>query len=216
MQVIRAILLHHTPFPFLLCPNFAKGHETDWCNVSNCPVFTVTADRNVAVSSQGKRLADSLGNSSTMAPRASTPRTPVTARTLTNVVGGERHRRVSRKSMPTRRHSSGSKTNLQPPPLTPMRSSRQRLSAARLSSSQHPSPARPRRFRPGTRAIMEIRQFQRTTSLLIRRLPFTRLVKEVSQRYHHAMRYVSHPIFVKIPFHDYLSPALNPLKISYH
>lgn len=38
---------------------------------------------------------------------------------------------------------------------------------------------------------MEIRQLQRTTSLLIRRLPFTRLVKEVSQRYHHAMRYVN-------------------------
>ena len=36
-----------------------------------------------------------------------------------------------------------------------------------------------RRFRPGTVALREIRKFQRSTELLIRKLPFQRLVKEV-------------------------------------
>jgi histone H3/H4 len=36
-----------------------------------------------------------------------------------------------------------------------------------------------RRYRPGENAIREIRFYQRNTDLLIRRLPFARLVKEV-------------------------------------
>ena len=40
-------------------------------------------------------------------------------------------------------------------------------------------PANKRRYRPGERALREIRFYQRNTDLLIRRLPFARLVKEV-------------------------------------
>eukprot|EP00058_Branchiostoma_floridae_P009312 XP_002594800.1 hypothetical protein BRAFLDRAFT_239043 [Branchiostoma floridae] len=40
---------------------------------------------------------------------------------------------------------------------------------------------RKHRFRPGTRALMEIRKYQKSTSLLIRKLPFARLVREVCQ-----------------------------------
>lgn len=36
-----------------------------------------------------------------------------------------------------------------------------------------------RRYRPGTKALKEIRKFQRTTDLLIRRLPFARLVRQI-------------------------------------
>jgi histone H3 len=39
------------------------------------------------------------------------------------------------------------------------------------------------------RAIQEIRKFQRTTHFLIRRLPFARLVKEITTGYHHALRW---------------------------
>ncbi|KAI8469869.1 MAG: histone-fold-containing protein [Monoraphidium minutum] len=39
---------------------------------------------------------------------------------------------------------------------------------------------RKRRYRPGTRALQEIRKYQKTTDLLIRKLPFTRLVREIS------------------------------------
>ncbi|CAH1233145.1 HIST2H3A [Branchiostoma lanceolatum] len=41
--------------------------------------------------------------------------------------------------------------------------------------------ARRRRFRPGTRALMEIRKFQKSTKLLLRKLPFARVVREVCQ-----------------------------------
>lgn len=126
---------------------------------------------------------------STMARAApSTPRTPVTPRTTSNTVGGERNRRVSRKNVPSRRPSAAARANQRPPPLTPMR---QKTKQRMLTPGGTP---RPRRFRPGTRAIMEIRKFQRSTGLLIRRLPFARLVKEISQSYHHSMRYV---IFLK-------------------
>ena len=40
---------------------------------------------------------------------------------------------------------------------------------------------KPRRNRPGTVALRQIRRYQRSTELLIRKLPFQRLVKEVVQ-----------------------------------
>ena len=40
---------------------------------------------------------------------------------------------------------------------------------------------KPHRFRPGTVALREIRKFQKTTELLIRKLPFQRLVREIAQ-----------------------------------
>ena len=45
-----------------------------------------------------------------------------------------------------------------------------------------PAPSRkPRRYRPGSVAVREIRRFQKSTDLLIRKLPFQRLVKEIAQ-----------------------------------
>lgn len=38
-----------------------------------------------------------------------------------------------------------------------------------------------RRFRPGTVALREIRRYQKSTNLLIQKLPFQRLVREVAQ-----------------------------------
>ena len=40
---------------------------------------------------------------------------------------------------------------------------------------------KPRRFRPGTVALREIRKYQKSTELLIRKLPFQRLVREIAQ-----------------------------------
>lgn len=39
---------------------------------------------------------------------------------------------------------------------------------------------KPHRYRPGTVALREIRKFQRSTVLLIRKTPFARLVRELS------------------------------------
>ncbi|KAK3857654.1 hypothetical protein Pcinc_036107 [Petrolisthes cinctipes] len=39
------------------------------------------------------------------------------------------------------------------------------------------------RFRPGTRALKEIRHYQKSTQLLIPKLPFSRVVKEILQSF---------------------------------
>lgn len=39
-----------------------------------------------------------------------------------------------------------------------------------------------RKHRPGTKALQEIRQYQRSTDLLIPRTPFARLVREITER----------------------------------
>jgi len=39
---------------------------------------------------------------------------------------------------------------------------------------------KPHRYRPGTVALREIRKYQKSTDLLIRRAPFARLVREIS------------------------------------
>lgn len=46
-----------------------------------------------------------------------------------------------------------------------------------------------RRFRPGTRALMEIRKYQKGTELLLRKLPFHRLIREIAQDYKNDLRF---------------------------
>ena len=43
---------------------------------------------------------------------------------------------------------------------------------------------KPYRYRPGTVALREIRAYQKSTELLIRKLPFQRLVREIVQQNH--------------------------------
>jgi histone H3 len=50
---------------------------------------------------------------------------------------------------------------------------------------------KPHRFRPGTVALKEIRKYQKTTELLIRKLPFQRLVKEVAQDFKTDLKFQS-------------------------
>ena len=50
---------------------------------------------------------------------------------------------------------------------------------------------RPHRFRPGTVALREIRKYQKSTELLIRKLPFQRLVREIAQDYKCDLRFQS-------------------------
>ncbi|KAK9845297.1 hypothetical protein WJX81_002711 [Elliptochloris bilobata] len=52
------------------------------------------------------------------------------------------------------------------------------------STRRNPAPPEPpqkkHRFRPGTVALREIRRYQRSTELLIRKLPFARLCREIT------------------------------------
>ena len=40
---------------------------------------------------------------------------------------------------------------------------------------------KPHRYRPGTVALREIRRYQKSTDLLLRKLPFQRLAREIAQ-----------------------------------
>ncbi|GAA5826187.1 hypothetical protein JCM5353_003839 [Sporobolomyces roseus] len=42
-------------------------------------------------------------------------------------------------------------------------------------------PRKPHRYRPGTVALREIRRYQKSTELLMRKLPFQRLVREIAE-----------------------------------
>ncbi|KAJ7052313.1 histone 3 [Mycena amicta] len=50
---------------------------------------------------------------------------------------------------------------------------------------------KPHRFRPGTVALREIRRYQKSTELLIRKLPFQRLVREIAQDFKTDLRFQS-------------------------
>jgi len=54
---------------------------------------------------------------------------------------------------------------------------------------------KPHRFRPGVVALREIRKYQKSTELLIRKLPFQRLVREIAREFHaEDLRFQSHAI----------------------
>jgi histone H3 len=53
---------------------------------------------------------------------------------------------------------------------------------------------RPHRYRPGTVALREIRKYQKSTDLLLRKLPFQRLVREVAQDFKADLRFQSSAI----------------------
>ena len=45
------------------------------------------------------------------------------------------------------------------------------------------------RYRPGTVALREIRRYQKGTELLLRKLPFARLVREIAQDFKSDLRF---------------------------
>ena len=50
---------------------------------------------------------------------------------------------------------------------------------------------KPHRYRPGTVALHEIRRYQKSTELLIRKLPFQCLVREIATDYKSDLRFQS-------------------------
>ena len=63
--------------------------------------------------------------------------------------------------------------------------------AARKSAPSTGGVKKPHRYRPGTVALREIRKYQKSTELLIRKLPFQRLVRELAQEYKTDLRFQS-------------------------
>ena len=63
--------------------------------------------------------------------------------------------------------------------------------AARKSAPATGGIKKPHRFRPGTVALREIRKYQKSTDLLIRKLPFQRLVREIAHEFKAELRFQS-------------------------
>ena len=63
--------------------------------------------------------------------------------------------------------------------------------AARKSAPAAGGCKKPHRYRPGTVALREIRKYQKSTDLLIRKLPFQRFLREVMQDFRCDLRYTA-------------------------
>ncbi|XP_032763164.1 histone H3.3A-like [Rattus rattus] len=60
---------------------------------------------------------------------------------------------------------------------------------ARKSMTSTGGVKKPHHYRPGTVALREIRRYQKFTELLIRKLPFQRLVREIAQNFKTDLRF---------------------------
>ena len=63
--------------------------------------------------------------------------------------------------------------------------------AARKTAPSISGVKKPHRYRPGTVALREIRKYQKSTELLIRKLPFQRLVREIANDFKTDLRFQS-------------------------
>jgi histone H3 len=66
--------------------------------------------------------------------------------------------------------------------------------AARRSAPAGGGCKKARRYRPGTVALREIRKYQKSDKLLLRKLPFQRLVREIAQEFKTDLRMTSHAL----------------------
>jgi len=89
----------------------------------------------------------------------------------------------------TARKSTGGKA-----PRKQVASKAARKSATTSSGASTGGVKKPHRFRPGTVALREIRRYQKSTELLIRKLPFQRLVREIAQDYKSDLRFQSNAV----------------------
>ncbi|KAK0396253.1 hypothetical protein QR680_001640 [Steinernema hermaphroditum] len=78
-------------------------------------------------------------------------------------------------------------------PPTAGKGGRKKLSAKAARTAAPPAGGikKPRRFRPRTIALREIRNYQKSTDLLLRKLPFQRLVREIAQDFKTDLRFQS-------------------------
>ena len=140
-----------------------------------------------------KKKRDQSRNSSS---RESPKRTPASGG------GAGRSPQVAKKTQPTARKSTGGRPPLQgkslnvmvkklprkdvrPATSTPLagtpRKGKQVGGVKAKSPGGLGTPGK-RKFRPGTRALMEIRRYQKTTNLLIPKLPFSRVIREICDK----------------------------------
>ncbi|VAI40005.1 unnamed protein product [Triticum turgidum subsp. durum] len=86
----------------------------------------------------------------------------------------------------TARQSTGGKA--------PTKQLRAFYAAARKTAPAAGGVKKPRRYRPGTVALREIRKYQKGTELLLRKMPFQRLVREIVQLSKSDLHFQSHAV----------------------
>ncbi|KAK3732717.1 hypothetical protein QZH41_003063 [Actinostola sp. cb2023] len=83
---------------------------------------------------------------------------------------------------------------VQSKPLVNQPALRKQLATKKTARKSAPATGgvkKPHRYRPGTVALREIRRYQKSTELLIRKLPFQRLVREIAQDFKTDLRFQS-------------------------
>ena len=87
--------------------------------------------------------------------------------------------------------------------------------AARKSAPATGGVKKPHRYRPGTVALREIRRYQKSTELLIRKLPFQRLVREIAQDFKTDLRFQSSAAIAILRWRPRRHPSrLQPRDVS--
>ncbi|KAK0155826.1 histone H3 [Merluccius polli] len=102
--------------------------------------------------------------------------------------------KAAKKAAPKKKHSSEmARTKQTARKSTGGKAPRKQLAtkAARKSAPATGGVKKPHRYRPGTVALREIRRYQKSTELLIRKLPFQRLVREIAQDFKTDLRFQS-------------------------
>ena len=74
------------------------------------------------------------------------------------------------------------------PRYDPMRSTEPPQTQANTGVLHHTT-NRKHRYRPGTLILQEIRHYQKRTNLLIKKVPFARLVREIAQEFKQDLRF---------------------------
>ena len=87
---------------------------------------------------------------------------------------------VQRKTLPTARKSTAPRSTATTPKAGPSKASAKKTPGKTLGKTPGGVTPKKRRWHPGTRALREIRAYQKTTNLLIPRLPFSRIIREIA------------------------------------
>ncbi|XP_053745282.1 histone H3.v1 [Panthera pardus] len=143
--------------------------------------------KRVTIMPKDIQLARRIRGDGSRAPAASTPPPEVAPRgaALRLVGGGKSATRHLEGTMARTKQTARKSTGGKAP--------RKQLAtkAARKSAPATGGVKKPHRYRPGTVALREIRRYQKSTELLIRKLPFQRLVREIAQDFKTDLRFQS-------------------------
>ncbi|XP_058446816.1 histone H1.8-like [Malaya genurostris] len=142
------------------------------CNVASGTDFTISGG------------SFTLASSSSSGSSSRGPPNPLTSLTLV-AYGVERKDKQKKEIMARTKQTARKSTGGKAP--------RKQLAtkAARKSAPATGGVKKPHRYRPGTVALREIRRYQKSTELLIRKLPFQRLVREIAQDFKTDLRFQS-------------------------